>query len=244
MSDAAQSDFDPTAAEYVLGVLDVAERGAVAARLDHDPAFAAEVDWWTERLGALAETIAPAAPPLALWDRIEAELGEAAPRLVAIAANDDQARVRFWRRWAMAASGLAAASLVGLAVMSARPPVVVQVPVPTPVSAPPVVATLKSKGGAVALVAAYDAGAGALVLAPVGAAPDKTVPTLWLLQPGGGVRRVGPMDMTKPSEIKIDAQTARTARGALGLAVSLEPAGVVSSTPKGPVIASGAFAKV
>jgi anti-sigma-K factor RskA len=144
----------------------------------------------------------------------------------------------------MAATGLAAASLVGLAFMSARPPVLVRVPAPTPVMAAPVVATLKSKGGAVALVAAYDDRVGALVLAPVGAAPDKTVPTLWLLEPGGGVKRVGPMDMTKPSEIRVDAQMARTARGALGLAVSLEPAGVVSQTPQGPVIAQGAFARV
>lgn len=243
MTDLAASEPDLTAAEYVLGVLDARERAMAEARLAADPAFADEVEVWNARLSPLAEAVVPVVPPATAWARIALATGVGAVGGAPSAANDD-ARVRFWRRWAMGASGLAAASLALAAMLAGRPATVVQVPGRAPVAPPPVVATLKATGGAVALVAAYDSGANTLVLAPVGAAPDRTVPTLWLLKRGGGVQRLGPMDMTKPTRISVDPAIAPTARGASGLAVSLEPFGVTSQTPKGPVIASGLFAKV
>jgi anti-sigma-K factor RskA len=96
----------------------------------------------------------------------------------------------------------------------------------------------------VALVATFDSRANALVLAPVGSAPDGPVPTLWILRRDGGVQRLGPMDMTKPTRIQVDPTLAAIARTSRGLAVSLEPVGVVSDKPKGPVIAAGDFATI
>ena len=48
---------DMTAAEYALGVLDGDERRAAAARLVTDPAFAAEVASWEDRLSPLAAEV-------------------------------------------------------------------------------------------------------------------------------------------------------------------------------------------
>ena len=47
------------AAEYVLGVLGAAERRQAQQRLAHDQAFADEVAFWEERLGGLADAVAP-----------------------------------------------------------------------------------------------------------------------------------------------------------------------------------------
>ena len=58
------------AAEYVLGVLGAAERRQAQQRLAHDQAFANEVAFWEERLGAFAEAVAPVAPPSRVWTRI------------------------------------------------------------------------------------------------------------------------------------------------------------------------------
>ena len=57
------------AAEYVLGVLGAEERREVERRLAQEPALASEVAAWEERLGGLAEGVAPVAPPHDAWSR-------------------------------------------------------------------------------------------------------------------------------------------------------------------------------
>lgn len=71
------------AAEYVLGVLDLPERTAAAARIAHDPAFAARVSAWETRLSALNDGYAEAPPPPETLARVEARLfpKPARPRL-------------------------------------------------------------------------------------------------------------------------------------------------------------------
>jgi anti-sigma-K factor RskA len=67
---------DTRAAEYVLGTLDPAEREETRALIESDPAFAALVRSWENRLGelhALADSVDPPAP---VWDAIKAKLPE------------------------------------------------------------------------------------------------------------------------------------------------------------------------
>lgn len=65
---------DALAAEYVLGVLALPDRLAVQDRLRDDPAFAARVAAWEERLSALNDGYAEVAPPPAVLERVEARL--------------------------------------------------------------------------------------------------------------------------------------------------------------------------
>ena len=65
-------DIDATAAEYALGTLDLAERIAVAARRQREPALAAAIDAWELRFGPLGETVPSVAPPADLWPSLEA----------------------------------------------------------------------------------------------------------------------------------------------------------------------------
>ena len=65
---------DILAAEVAIGALEDDTRMAAEARVKSDDAFAADVERWSLRLGALAEPLAEAAPPEGLFDRIEAEI--------------------------------------------------------------------------------------------------------------------------------------------------------------------------
>jgi anti-sigma-K factor RskA len=70
---------DALAAEYVLGVLDLAERAEAEARIKRDPAFAAMVTEWELRLEGLNDDFAEAPAPN-LLPQIEARLFPKAAR--------------------------------------------------------------------------------------------------------------------------------------------------------------------
>lgn len=76
MTDAPLTDRDADdvlAAEYVLGVLDLADRAAAEARLARDPGFALRVAAWENRLAGLNDGFSEAPAPN-LLPRIEARL--------------------------------------------------------------------------------------------------------------------------------------------------------------------------
>ena len=129
MTDAQDIDGgDLLAAELALRVLNREAEAAARARQASDPAFAADVAAWQGRLAVLFDDVAPVQPSAAVWSRIEAELS--------VPANDNRKLV-FWRRWAVASTGLLAASVAALAVMLARPDAVVPPPA-APAAARPV----------------------------------------------------------------------------------------------------------
>jgi anti-sigma-K factor RskA len=98
---------DVLAAEYVLGVLDLAERLAVERRIATDAPFASRVTAWENRLAGMNEAFAPAPPPADLLPRLERRLF----------ARAEKARPR-WFGWL--AGALTAAVLV-LAVYAVLP---------------------------------------------------------------------------------------------------------------------------
>ena len=226
------SDGPQLAAEYALGVLEGDELRIAQSRMASDPAFAKEVTAWAERLAPLAEAIPEAAPPSDLGARVDRALDRAAG---AGAANDNTLGLRFWRGVAFAASGLAAASVAAVIVLLVRP-------------APPgpQVATLATPEGEAALVVALDPRSGDLLVSPAaGLQPAGATPHLWLMEPGGGVRLVGAIDPRRAATHHLPAELARRARGADGVAVSLEPVGrAPGAGPAGPVVASGEFQRL
>lgn len=133
-------DRSVACAEFVLGTLTGPDLEAFMATLARDPALQAEVGQWQDRLLPLLESLPPATPTAALWQRIEASLGPAAePSSTAPASirpavtqplpgpdGDRPGRpsarptsIPFWQRlgfWQFG-SGLAAACALVLAVM-------------------------------------------------------------------------------------------------------------------------------
>ena len=221
------------AGELALRVLSPAEEAAARAREAADPAFAADVESWNERLAGLADDIPPVAPSPYVWPRVEAGLPP-------VAANDN--RLAFWRTWAVGSTGLLAASLAAVVVLLAQPSPVPPAPAPEAPVAVTRVATLTLENGHAAMTIAYDPVSGELYLAPTDKmAGDTRVPHLWLVMPEGGVQLVGAIDGSATSRHNLGRALSGKAGQARAVAVSMETPGHTPAPdrPDGPVVASG-----
>jgi anti-sigma-K factor RskA len=227
---------DMTAAEYALGVLDGEERRAAAARLITDPAFAAEVAAWEDRLAPLAAEVRPSDPSPQVWARVTAALG-AAPGI--------WNNVVFWRGATVAGIAAAAASLVIVAgPISRAPPPIVN---PQPTLMPVEVATLSAKPGEpAAVVAALDPNSHELVLTPVSLkVTTQQSAELWVIPDGQAPISLGVMDTAKPYRIPIPMQMNGQGRTTAQLVVTAEQlGGSPDKKPHGPAIAAGKFGTV
>lgn len=206
-------DDDALAAEYVLGVLDAAERAGVELRLRRDADFAAAVVAWEDRLSPLNIGFPEVAPP-DLLPAIEARLF---PR---------ETRAR--RRWFAPLAGALTAAALAVAVLAVLPP-------PLPV-APALTAQLAAEGQALAFTARIDRGDGTLTLTRTAGlpAPEGQDLQLWVIGADGVPASLG---------LIREAESTRPAEGVAAgmvLAVSLEPAGgSPTGLPTGPVLVTG-----
>jgi anti-sigma-K factor RskA len=232
------SEAEALAAEHALGVLSAAERAEAEARAAGDPAFAALVQAWRDRLAPLGDAIPAASPPAGLWARIERGLP----------ANDNAAaarRLRFWRGATVGSLGLAAASLAVAAMLASRPPVVLPPRAPAPI----LNASLVGQAGAQPLfVAAYDPDRKALIitsLAPPGADPVH-VHQLWLIPADGKPRSLGMVEPGASKSMPMPGGMAPMLEEGVTLAVSVEPPGgsPKADGPSGPIAASGKLGKI
>lgn len=221
-----------TAAEYVLGVLNAAQRSAAARRIGRDPAFAHEVAFWEERLGELAASVPEVAPPRGLWASIEAALGRAGPAAERAGLWHS---LSFWRGLGLGASALAAACLAALIYFGA---------VGGP--AAPLVARLDADGGQAGFVAAVNRGEASLTIVPAALlGADQKSLELWLIPPGDKPHSLGLIDPSRPVTIKVPKDLLTRVNNEAVLAVSLEPlGGSPTGQPTGPVIANGKLAQL
>ena len=239
------SEAEAFAAEHALGVLNARERADAEVRMASDPAFAADVEAWRERLAPMVGAIASVSPPHELWRRIERQLP----------ANDNgvvQTRLRFWRTSAMGGFGLAAASLAAVAVLLGQgPQVVTKTQVLPPQGQLLNASLISTKDKTVPLfVAAYDPDRKAIIvtsLLPAGANPEK-VQELWLIT-GKATDHPKPLGFLEPGKSKViplKTNLAGDVAAGATLAVSLEaPGGSTDPNgPQGPVVGAGALSKL
>jgi len=140
---AYSEDHIALAAEYALGTLDAEERAQAETMMSVDKDFAAMVDAWATKLGALNQMVGSVEPAPEVWDRIKAAAGlsgaqmplvlpEAAPPPAAVVAEATQpmetgnvvafpAPVRRWRNIATAMSAIAAALIALVVTQVVRP---------------------------------------------------------------------------------------------------------------------------
>lgn len=198
---------DAEAAEYVLGVQDLAERSASEARIKRDPAFAARVAAWETRLDGLNDGFAEAPAPN-LLPAIEARLFPR-PALPA-------SRVTLWR-WLSGAAFAAAVVLASIATLV--PP------------QPALVAVLATADARLSYEVRHFGGE--LQITRVSGVPAVAgrVHELWVIAPGASPVSLGLLDQTE-----LVVEYPRPPAG-WTLAVSIEPAGGSPvGTPTGPVI--------
>lgn len=160
MSDASltpREQDEALAAEYVTGLLSLAERAAVEARLRRDPDFAGVVEAWEYRLADLNDDYEPAVAPN-LMPAIEARLFPVA----------DRPR-RNWLGW-LGGAAAAASLAVAVFVMQPAPPA-------------PVIATLSAADAPLRYEAAYADGALTVTRVAGAPAPAGQVHELWIIAP-------------------------------------------------------------
>jgi anti-sigma-K factor RskA len=241
MSEAPElSESEAFAAEHALGVLTSAERRQAEARMAAEPAFAAEVEAWRERLTPIADTLAAVPAPHALWLRIERSLG----------ANDNVVVARGLRFWRGATAGsltLAAASIAAAVMLANRAPVLVQAPAP---QGQLLNASLVSQSGAPVplFVAAYDPTRKALIVTSLvtpGNDPAH-VHELWVIPADGKPRPLGLLEPGKTKAMPMPESLLPSLAAGSALAVSLEPPGGSPKVdaPTGPITAVGKLAKI
>jgi anti-sigma-K factor RskA len=141
---AYSEDHIALAAEYALGTLDADERAQAETMMSVDKDFAAMVDAWATKLGALNQMVGSVEPAPEVWDRIKAAAGlsgaqmplvlpEAAPPAAAPVVAETSplaetgnvvafpAPVRRWRNIATAMSAIAAALIALVVTQVVRP---------------------------------------------------------------------------------------------------------------------------
>ena len=253
---AVSFDDGDLAGEYVLGVLDAAQRSDVQSRLQTDTALAGDVQAWETRLMPLLEEVAMADVPGYVWGRICDALGMQPVRPVTPArgVSGSEAKTSFWESLGFwrGVSGLAMASVgvLAIALMSQKPtiievPVEVPAPVVTPAPAQPgLVSTLAEDNGNAGFVAAVDRDTGILTVTPLMAAPvDDRVQELWVIPNGQKPISLGLLDASKPQARKLPANLLASVSTEAIFAVTLEPpGGAPGGNPSGPIIAKGAIA--
>lgn len=155
------SEDEALAAEYMLGVLDIADRMKVEARLKSDPAFVDLVNAWQNRFVELNDAFSEATAPN-LLPRIEAQLFPAPVK-----------PARSWFGWFAGAAALAA--------------VLIFFALPQPQA--PLLATIA--GDALSYEARYDGAALTISRVAGTPAPAGTVHQLWIIAPGSAPVSLG-----------------------------------------------------
>jgi anti-sigma-K factor RskA len=231
---------DVLAGEFVLGVLDTAQRRQLQARMQTDGAFARRVEEWEVRLAPLLADIEPVEVPASVWSAVCARLGWTERQPESPLASFWQ-RLGFWRAATVLASVIAVAAIAFTIERSSSPalPRVAQQPV-EPATRP--VTPLQHDDGTPAWLASVDAGQGIVLMVPVPSAPDAQgrVPELWLIPAGKAPVSLGAVSINR-SHIVTVPQNARAAlvAGSI-LAITLESAaGIPHAAPTSAVIAKG-----
>jgi anti-sigma-K factor RskA len=214
------------AGELALGLLSPSEAATARARLASEPAFAAEVRAWEERLQPLLGS-ADSPAPETVWHGVLAQIS-AAP-----AQDNAPGRLRFWQ--GLSAISTAAALILGVMTLTR--------PEATPVA--PLVAALGSDTGNAAMTASYEPQTGRLTLTPVSMNTGKLYPELWVIPQGGTARSLGIVTRDHATRVTVSADLRALMRKGAMLAITPEPlGGAPGGKATGPVIASGTIEQI
>ena len=227
----ARSEADVAAAELALGVLDGEERAAALRRVLAEPDFAREVERWRAHFILMVDGVAEVPAPAGLYDRIEARI------------DGPKRAVNPWKPTAIAAS-LAALAMTAVALRPVEAPVA---PTPTPqiVASAPMVAAMVLTGNGGSQPAIYDAATGRVKMPGPMPIPSGKSAQLWAIEGQSAPRPLGTFHATGPGVFEAEAKTGAVIKPGTTLAISIEPiGGSPTGAPTGPVIATGALAKV
>lgn len=222
---------DIIAAEYVLGVLSFADRQQVEKRLLSDETFASLIQNWEAHFSGLNTAYEPVTPDAATFAHIENRLFGPSPE-PAKSSSGLWGSLAFWRGMTALTTAIAAGAIILTTFIA---------PLSQPSTRMSYMAELSSPDDPMAVMVAYDAESGKMVLTPM-AAGDKEQKSLelWLVNEDGTPRSLGVIDPHSDAEMVVPVEMRDALRDGMTLAVSLEPyGGSPTGKPTGPVLASG-----
>ncbi|TDR87242.1 anti-sigma factor [Enterovirga rhinocerotis] len=229
-----ESDLD--AGLYVFGLLDEVDTARAAEREVHDPAFAAAVAHWRERMAELDATAEPVPADDALWQRIEDAIAapaaaQAADRRSVLRAGKSGWLAGFWQSlpvWRTATFAAASAALaIGLVTATRQPsPIMVAV-------------LLTDTHRAAAVVDIFADGRARLLPLESIAVPDDRSLQVWTLwDRAHGPVSLGILDRARQIRLPVE-NLPRTIPNQL-FEITLEPkAGSPTGRPTGPILMKG-----
>jgi len=227
-------DSDLRYAEYVLGVLDVDDRAAVASEIAVSAQAAEAVARWELKLLPLAELIAEVAPAPHVWTKIAA----ATP---ASTGGRQQPRVRgdvsLWRAFAIGASALAAALLVLVLLRLG----------PTLISPSYLASTIQASNGSIGWTVTLDRRHARLIVVPGAPAPLPAgrAPELWVIPAGAKPVALGMITQSQPVSLALNGALVSQLDPTAKLAVSVEPpGGSPTGQPTGAIVGIGSIERV
>lgn len=214
-------------AEYALDLLDGGERAAVARRIATEPALAAELKLWRQRLSTLDREFAETPAPANLLSRVEARL------------FGESKQAGWWNSlmlWRALAAGALAVAVVAVGASLMQPRFDAQT------TAMQLVAALQAQeGSGVEFVAFYDTGTKMVrILGLEGKPMADGDYELWYIAADQAPVSMGVIPVNDRMEIPLDAAAkARIGEGTT-LAVTMEQkGGSPTGAPQGPVVAAG-----
>lgn len=215
---------DILAAEFVLGVLPVAEHAVLAQRAERDMGFARLVADWQDRLSPMDDGFDPETLPPAVKRALDLRMfGQ-------VSAGP----VGFWDRlavWRGIAGAAVAACLLALVLPAMQPP--------TPTER--LAASLTAEGSDVTYLVVYDAATGSASLAHMTGDPVAGRDfQLWVARGAEAPVSLGVIPAGVSTRVAVADATRNLMTSAAHMAISLEPTGgSPTGQPTGPVLAVG-----
>lgn len=220
------------AAEYALRVLEGAELLEARGLLASDPAFAADVAVWEDRLAPLFAEIADDTPPDRLWSRIETALAGPPPTGEIVRLRH---RLRLWQ----VGTGLAAAAALVLAILPRAP----RAP---PAASASLVASLEIAPAKPRIGITLLAGRREMLVSAAGIVADgRHNHELWVVPAQGNPRSLGVVQAGADRRVIVPAALSPLLDQGATIAVSVEPiGGSRTGLPTGPVIATAKLQEI
>lgn len=236
-------DRDLECAEYVLGLLNTEERGAVERALREDAALQAAVDAWESRLSPLGEAVTSRQPPARVWRRIEADLGLVERTVTPTTLPGSQMRrfwnsIRFWRTLALATT-FAMVAVVAVNLFLAAPP-----EAPSGQKSAYAAAAITGDDGVPHWTATVDKARREIIVVPAVAfqVSESASTELWLIPENSKPISLGVFPSNRSTSIVLSKENAAKLNARSALAVSVEPkGGSPTGQATGPVVGKGAM---
>lgn len=231
------TERDQLAAEYALGLLEGEELLLARARAAREPDFADAVAFWEAKFAPLLDAIGGAAPSPALWQRIEAAMGDAPPSGEVVELRQ---RLRFWR---FASFGAAAAAVAAFALVLIQP--LPSAPGPQTAAAP-MVANIPIGDTDLRLAVTYLPDRKEMLVSASGLTADGVHDhELWLVPDQGELRSLGVVRPGEEVRMPLDPGLAALIHDGSQMVLTREPiGGKPPAAAAGPVVAEGTFATI